>query len=256
MATRTALVSDVHGNAVALEALVAALERDGVDQVVCLGDVAQGGPQPAEVVDRIDELGWPVVLGNADDFLLDPDAGAEPATPRLLDVRGWSVARLGPERLERIRSFSPTVEADLGNGRRLLAFHGSPASYDHVILPWLEPEVVNGFLGGHDADVLAGGHVHLQWLHRVADAVFVNPGSVGLGYDHRQPESDFRFDAYAAYAVVSVAGELEIAFRRAPFAWEAVVEAISESGIPYRDESARRWVPRNVAPEPVGAPAG
>src|SRR5919108_1893362 len=162
MATRTALVSDVHGNAVALEAVAAALERDAVDQVVCLGDVAQGGPQPAEVIDRIRQLGWPVVLGNADDFLLDPEAGAEPATPRLLEVREWSVSRLGPDRLEYIGSFSPTVEADLGDGRRLLGFHGSPASYDDVILPWLETEVVHGFLTGRDASVLAGGHVHLQ----------------------------------------------------------------------------------------------
>ncbi|MEX2645486.1 MAG: metallophosphoesterase family protein [Gaiellaceae bacterium] len=106
---RTALVSDVHGNAVALEAVLADLDREPVDQVVALGDMAQGGPQPAEVVDTVAALGWPVVLGNADDFLLDPDAGAEEATERQLEARAWSVERLGPGRLETIRGFAPTV---------------------------------------------------------------------------------------------------------------------------------------------------
>src|SRR5258705_12510091 len=65
-----ALVSDIHGNDVALAAVVAELERLGIDQVVCLGDTAQGGPQPSEVLDRLAALDWPVVLGNRDAFLL------------------------------------------------------------------------------------------------------------------------------------------------------------------------------------------
>src|SRR4249919_3845264 len=110
---RTALVSDIHGNAVALAALFEDLDGQRVDQVVCLGDVAQGGAQPAEVIDAVQARGWPVVMGNSDAFLLDPDAGEEPLTPRLLEMREWSVSQLGPDRLEFISGFSPLIELQL-----------------------------------------------------------------------------------------------------------------------------------------------
>ena len=60
-----ALVSDIHGNDVALAAVVAELERLGIERVVCLGDAVQGGDAAAEVLDRLAALDWPVVLGNA-----------------------------------------------------------------------------------------------------------------------------------------------------------------------------------------------
>jgi predicted phosphodiesterase len=240
---RTALVSDVHGNAVALEAVLADLGRRPVDQVVALGDMVQGGPQPAEVVDRLVELGWPVVLGNADAFLVDPEAGREPATERLLEVREWSVTRLGEKRLEVIAGFAATVERQLGGGRTLLAFHGSPLSYDDILLPTTPEGVFRALLDGAGASVVAGGHVHLQFLRRVGDAVFVNPGSVGLSYDHEQPEDDFRIDPWAAYAVVEFEeGQVDVTFRRVPLQFEAVIGAIRDSGIPYADETAAGWL--------------
>jgi predicted phosphodiesterase len=239
---RTAIVSDIHGNAVALEALLADLERNPVDQVVCLGDVAQGGAQPREVIDRLRDLRWPVVLGNADAFLLDPESGREPVTPELLEVRAWSVEQLGQERLDFIRAFPPTVEADLGEGQALLAFHGSPADYDDVLLPALGDAEFRGFLDGCEAPVLAGGHVHLQYLRRVGSQIFVNPGSVGLSYDHEQPEETLSFDPWAAYAMVTTErGAVEISFRRVPFDPRDVLRAIKKSGIPMERARLEAW---------------
>src|SRR5437879_3805282 len=74
---RVALVSDVHGNAVGLDAVAGEIAREQFDEVVCLGDVAQGGPQPVEVVDRLRDLGWRCVFGNSDQFLLTLDPGSE-----------------------------------------------------------------------------------------------------------------------------------------------------------------------------------
>src|SRR3954471_332689 len=121
---RTALISDVHGNAVALDAVLSDLERDPVDQVVCLGDMLQGGSQPAEVVHRLRELACPVVLGNADAFLLDPDAGEEDKTERQLAVREWTLTQIADDGAAFIQTFRPTLDVPLGQGRTLLAFHG------------------------------------------------------------------------------------------------------------------------------------
>src|SRR4029079_12243810 len=115
----------------ALDAALADIERIGVDGGVCLGDVAQGGPQPAEVLDRLGELGWPGILGNADDFLLRiPDDSPEAITERQLAVREWSRSRLADAHFALIESFVATVELDLAGGAKLLALHGSPRSYD------------------------------------------------------------------------------------------------------------------------------
>ena len=69
---RVALISDLHGNLVALDAVRADARRLGVDAVVCLGDVATLGPHPREVLAAVDELGTPTILGNHDEFLLEP----------------------------------------------------------------------------------------------------------------------------------------------------------------------------------------
>ena len=208
-----ALVSDIHGNDTALAAVVADLERLGVVRVVCLGDAVQGGSQPREVLDRLDALGWPVVLGNADDFLLEiPAARPEEITAAQLERREWTRSQLEPRHLEQIRAFAPTLDVELDGGLTLRAFHGSPRSYDDVVLPETPDGQVEKLLGGGGADILAGGHTHLQWTRYVDGALYVNPGSVGLAYD--------RFDdppqpvKLAEYAIVT-GGSVE--FRRTPW---------------------------------------
>jgi predicted phosphodiesterase len=164
-----ALLSDIHGNMQAFDAVLRELARFGVDDGVVLGDVAQGGDEPAAVLDRLAELGWPVILGNADDFVLGADSPEE-ITPEQVAKREWTRSQLDETHRDQIRAFPRTLE--LG---RLLAFHGSPHSYDDVLLPETDDDAawnVPGF------DVLAGGHTHIQWTRVVGDALYVNPGAV------------------------------------------------------------------------------
>jgi predicted phosphodiesterase len=171
-----ALVSDIHGNGRALAAVVDELERLEVREAICLGDAVQGGDEPREVLDRLAALGWPVILGNADDFLLEiPADSPEPITDRHLSKREWTLEQLEPRHLDQIRSFPRTLE--LG---RLLAFHGSPRSYDDVLLPETDDDSA---WRAESFDVLAGGHTHLQWTRLISGALYVNPGSVGVSDD-------------------------------------------------------------------------
>jgi predicted phosphodiesterase len=165
-----ALLSDIHGNARALEAVLAELASFGIDDGIVLGDVAQGGGEPAAVLDRLAGLGWPVILGNADAWLLD--ASIEDADEQQLEQRERTLEQLDERHLEQIRSFHPTYERD-----GLLAFHASPRSFEDILFPDtadLSPWQVDG------PDLLAGGHTHFQWTKRIGGAVYVNPGSVGL----------------------------------------------------------------------------
>jgi predicted phosphodiesterase len=205
---------------------------------VCLGDALQGGPQPCETAERLAELGCPVVLGNADAFVLTLDPGAEPGGPELFDVARWSREQLGERGLDLIRGYAPTVELDLGEGHKLLACHGSPSSFDEILLPSTPEEQLRAAVADADADVVAGGHVHMQWTRPIAHRTFLNPGSVGLAYDHEQ-DDDVRFEPIAEYGVVSDA--LEIEFRRVPFDAQAVVRAVEAAGRPHAEQYARGW---------------
>ena len=239
---RVALFSDVHGNAVPFDAFLADLDRQDVDQVVCLGDHAQGGPQPAECLERLRDLECPAVMGNSDDFLLTLDPGDEPVTEAQLETARWSQAQLSKEQLDFHRSFQPTVELDLGGGRSLLAFHGTPRSRNEIVGPWMDEEAFREPFADVDATVLAGGHTHQQWARRLGDRYYVNPGSVGLAYDHHQTEESFRADTYAEYAVLTVDGPgVGVEFRRVPFDAGAVIAAIEASGMPHHDRAARFW---------------
>jgi predicted phosphodiesterase len=234
-----ALLSDQHGNDVAFRAALADVERLGVGEIVCLGDVAQGGTEPAQTLDRLATIGCDTVLGNADAFLLEvPADSPEPVTERQLEVRAWTLSQLGSSHVEQIRSFAPVVRREL-DGVSLLLFHGSPRSYDDVLLPELGGEALVPFRG-HDAALLAGGHTHLQWTRRIGDALYVNPGSVGISYDRHADPPVLR--ALAEWALVTVSdGAVSVEFRQVPYTVEDVRAAAGQSGRPYADEWAAQW---------------
>ncbi|HEY8864164.1 MAG TPA: metallophosphoesterase [Candidatus Dormibacteraeota bacterium] len=114
---QVAVISDPHGDLVALRAVVADLEARGLDEVLVAGDLAQGGPQPDEVVDMLFAKGWPMARGNSDDFLVNLASGRDVGfdAPAELVTRGrWGVARLGQERIERLAALPMEVRRPRG----------------------------------------------------------------------------------------------------------------------------------------------
>jgi predicted phosphodiesterase len=246
---RIAVFSDIHGNCVALEAVLNDLRRERVERAVCLGDAIQGGPQPAEVVARLRELGCPVVMGNADAWLLSGEETADEGLPaeqlkKLNEIRAWSLARLSPDDHAFIQTFQPAVEISLEAEQTLLCFHGSPASFDDLILPDISQPALFELLGSYPARVMAGGHTHVQQVQRIgADArFFFNPGSVGFAYSHHQPDEGFQADPWAEYAILRSEGErLGLEFRQIPFDVAALIAAYRTSGRPYAEAAIEQY---------------
>jgi putative phosphoesterase len=239
---RVAVISDMHGNAVAFDAVLADITAQGVERIVCLGDAVQGGPQPAEVVTRLRALGCPVVMGNADDFLLHGRASdAEPVTDQQRAVREWSLAQLSEADRAFIRQFQPTVEVALDD-RILLCFHGSPVSFDDIIFPETPEDEFRRLLGPYVPALMCGGHTHLQQLRRLDETLFFNPGSVGRALDRTQAHDPTRMDPWAEYALVqSVAGRLTIAFQRVPFDVDELIRITLASGTPYATDALTQY---------------
>jgi predicted phosphodiesterase len=233
---RVALISDLHGNAVALRAVLADIRTLGVDRIVCLGDVATLGPSPHEVIELLGELRCPCIRGNHDDFLLDEEriktyTDAPPIVQAVLACR----QTLTGAELEFVRTFQPTLDLDLdGTGLRL--FHGTPRSNTEDILATTPADVVEDALGGQRPTVMAGGHTHIQMLRQHDGTLLVNPGSVGLpfqAYAHHGPP---RVLAYAEYGIVEGArGSVGVTLRRVPVERAALLAALANWDNPLRD---------------------
>jgi putative phosphoesterase len=258
---RIALISDIHGNAVALEAVLAAIARLRIDEIVSLGDVAAGGPQPREALERLRALGCAAVRGNADDWLLGapPDEDCEEGR-RLRAIVEWARAQLSDGDVSYLQSLVPSVELEVAGSRRLLCFHGSPQANTDRLLATSPDEELAPLFAGAAADIFAGGHTHLQLARRIEGTLLVNPGSVGLplhtGADVRRflaPEPPL--PGFADFAVIEVNDGISIDLRRAPIDVTALARAAHVSGMPYPDWWAagleRRIARRNAAAAPT-----
>ncbi len=241
---RVGVISDIHGNRLALDAVVEDLRREPVDALVCLGDAVQGGPQPAEVVGRLRALGCPVVMGNADAWLVSGtlENPNEEVTAEQEAVRQWSLSRLSAEDVDFIRGFKPTVELQLEGGRRLLCFHGSPTSFDDLIFADTPEEEFQRLLGAYAGAIMCGGHTHAQQTRRIGDYFFFNPGSVGLPFNRHLPEDAFRIDPWADYAVLTSEDDrISLDLRRVSYDVPRLLEVYRSSGRPHIEGIVSQW---------------
>ena len=240
---RIGLISDIHGNRVALDAVLADIEADGgVDQMICLGDVAVG-PQPNEALAGVRELGCPVILGNWDAAMLGEMPKARDEIGQMLaDTASWWASFLSDDDREFMGSFQPTLEVPLDGEATMFCFHGSPHSYDDWIFSTTPDNDLARFFDGIEAPVLLGGHTHLQMIRRYEDAVIVNPGSVGLSFREWWPRP-IRIAAWAEYGVLSYEqGKLSVDLRRTAFDVDSFLEYSRESGMPHADWWISCWI--------------
>ena len=234
---RIALLADIHGNLPALEAVLSDLQDKAVDQMVCLGDIAAVGPQPHEVIGRLRQLNCLAVMGNTDALLADDDVWAKmkQIMPReVVEITAWSLARITADDRAYLQSLPATYEMDLGNGQAMLCYHGSPSSYDDILLATTAAEDMDRMLAGRTGTVLVGGHTHVAMLRGHRKMILLNPGSVG------SPMVVFpeisRSPLQAEYVLLEVVnGRISTTFRSVALDGTAVQQAAYQANMPYTD---------------------
>lgn len=222
---RIAVISDIHGNLTALEAVLADLRSAAPDAVFLGGDLADGGARPVEVLDRVRGLGWRGVVGNVDEMLFRPEsleafaAGSKAPAALWEAVRQNAVATqaaLGEERLAWLAGLPGEVRE-----RGLAVVHARPG--DCWRAPGIdasEAELAETYrpLG---AAVAVYGHTHGPGVRRLADGLtVVNAGSAGLPFDG---------DARASYAVVD---DGVATIRRVEYDVERELRELARCGLP------------------------
>ena len=210
-----AAISDIHGNLPALRAVIADLEREGIADVVVVGDTVSG-PWPVETFDAVERLGAQVVRGNADRIVVERYDGYGP-------LAGWCADLLGDERLARVAGWPLTLEREIEGLGTVLICHATPASDDPIYTSITPEDDLLATIGPVAADLLVCGHTHMQYDRTLSSGLrIVNPGSVGMPYEGSR----------GAYWVKLGPG---VEFRRSAYDVRSTAAAIEELGAPVEE---------------------
>src|SRR5438105_8786588 len=237
---RLALLSDIHGNPIALDAVLADIEEQGgVDGYWVLGDIAAIGYDPVSVITRLTELpNLRIIRGNADRYLFTGDR----PPPALEDVRrdpdlipifvevahsfAWTQGYLSAGGwLEWIAKLPLEERVTLPDGTRLLAVHAAPGYHDgSAVHPGLTDKELGNLLIGCEADLVCVGHTHIPLERKVNGVQIVNLGSIS---------NPVTADLRASYVLLEAdTSGHSVHFRHVGYARDAVIAAIHRSRHP------------------------
>lgn len=229
---RIAIVSDIHGNRTAFEAVLADLRCTSPDLILHGGDLADSGASPVEIVDRIRDLGWPGVVGNTDEMLFRPESLQEFASqqspalqPLFAAVEEMAVATraaLGEERLAWLRGL-PRVQV---HGPMALV-HASPETSWRSPGPDASDAELESVYRPLGRPIAIYAHIHRSYIRSVSGMTVANTGSVSLSYDG---------DRRAAYLLLD---ESMPAIRRVEYDLGRERQALSCCGFPHADWIAK-----------------
>lgn len=224
---KIAVLSDVHGNLPALEAVIADARRKQATVFWNLGDFVGYGPFVDEVVDTLFEICAAQVIGNYDlKVLAFPKKKAKWKKSKKREkflAFEWAWKKLSKKNARRLDAL-PLQTIQTAEGLHFLLTHGGPASVDEAIGDQTAPERLKELAAMTDAEVILCGHTHFPFLKTVDETTFINPGSVG------RPEGG---DPLAAYAILEISADgMQVRFQKVGYDIERLARAIHAAGLP------------------------
>jgi predicted phosphodiesterase len=230
---RIAMISDVHGNLTALDAVLADLRQQKPDMVYHGGDVAFGGSQPAEVIDCIVQEGWKGVLGNTDEMLWDTSArpALETSAPKLKPLfkiffescAPATCKMIGESRLAWLRGLPTELRHENQGHENLVLMHASPGNLWRAPMDTADDAELEKTYRQVNAEIVVYCHIHRPFIRKVGQMTVCNTGSVGSPYDG---------DPRASYLLID---EGKPAIRRVEYDIEKEVGRLLASDYPYKE---------------------
>lgn len=223
---RVAILSDIHGNAIALDACLADLAAEGgADRIVAAGDLCMDGPRPRKVLEKLNEAGAHVVRGNTDRMIALDDPERYPRAER--EVILWQRGALGPDWTAWLGA-APLSLALGGEDSGLFVCHATPHSDEEHVWPDAPDEQLERIVAPVAQRTLAFGHLHYPYVRAWRDRLFVNVASAGLPKDG---------DPRAHYAILTERdGGWSVRSRRVTFDVDRVERQLRKCGMPHAGE--------------------
>lgn len=226
---RLAYFSDIHGNDLALKAVLRDINVNGVDLAVCGGDLVGYGAHPNEVVQLIRERKFPVVMGNYDDGVGygRPECGCAYKDPTMAELGlaslVWTQLAVTPNNKAYLRGLLGRLEL-VAHGKMVLMVHGSPRRINEYLFEDRPEESLGCLFETERADIIPCGHTHLPYVRKVGKSVLANAGSVGKPKDG---------DPRAGYVLVEIGEDgVKAEIRRVEYDVEAAARAIEATELP------------------------
>ncbi len=226
---RIAVFSDVHGNKHALDAVLADIQNQKPDLVVCLGDLVGYGAFPDEVVQTVKAVGIPTVMGNYDDGIANRrlvcgcDYKDERAAELGVKSISWTLENTGEESKDFMMSLPERIIKNIGD-YKIMFVHGSPRKLNEYLFEDVPVEEITPMMQEAGVNVLICGHTHLPY-HRVLESGIhiINAGSIGKP-KHGDPQ--------AVYALLEIDKDIDVIFIKVPYDYEAAAGAVEKAGLP------------------------
>nr|WP_246879866.1 metallophosphoesterase family protein [Bacillus suaedae] len=224
---RIAFLSDIHGNATALDAVLQDIRLQRVDKICILGDLCYRGPEPKRVLETVQSLNAQVIKGNADEWLvrgIEEGEVPDKSLSIMRQERDWTLQRLNQADLEYLKNLPTELVLDDGLDTIVHAFHATPDSLFDVVLPDETEKIENTLMQRDDADLYVYGHIHHPYIRSMHGKNIVNVGSVGLPFDGHP---------LASYLIAEIEeGRHRLHLNRVPYNREHVVEIYKQGGYP------------------------
>lgn len=224
---RIAVLSDIHGNLLALDACLVDLEsQGGADAIVAAGDLCLDGPKPKKVLQRLEEIGAACIRGNTERYLSEDGSGRTFSSAEIAQI-AWTRREIGERWLSWIKElpFAMRVGED---SNQLLIVHANPKTDDEYISPDADEAVLQRLIGNERATAIAFGHLHIPYVRIWRKKLLVNVSTAGLPKDG---------DPRAGYAILTEReGGWQVKHRRVPFDVKRVATQLADCGIPESAE--------------------
>jgi putative phosphoesterase len=221
---RIAVISDIHGNQVAFEAVLADLaQQPTVDEIVIAGDLCLNGPRPREILQMVQDLHCPVIQGNVDEQTVKPELVKG---EKKRSVIAWTREEIGEEGISYLKALPMQHLINNPEGTDLLVVHANPLDMEAAIFPTTPDGKLEHLLGGlpHTIGALAFGHLHIAYTHRWRHILLVDAGSCGLPRDK---------DPRASYAIIEWKdGVWQAEHQRIAYDVKEVIKQLKQSKIP------------------------
>jgi putative phosphoesterase len=227
---KLAFISDIHGNAIALESVLMDIGNRNIDKIVVLGDLCFRGTEPRRSLDLLRSLNTEVIKGNADEWVVrGVKEGEVPsaANEMMNKEREWTVTQLDDEQITYLNNLPEDLNLEY-NGVKIHAFHATPTSLFDVVQPFAEDEVITqSLMVNKDSDLYVYGHIHKPYIRYMIGKCIINTGSVGLPFDGLNQSS---------YAIVEIQGEdIQTSIVRTKYNVSHAVTLFKESSYPNKE---------------------